>query len=271
MEDPDNQATVQDIINDANSAPFFSSGGRKVIIVRGLNQLFKRRKADDSEDEDADAEEDEKKGKKGKSSKKDILSVINDYIEKPAPFTLLVFMFKGKKPEMFPKAKMLPGSINEYEIPAWVSHVASKKGVKFTPRAIDYLILATQGNFGMLYSEIEKCEGLFSNERGKVIDADDLKTIVYMDAEANTFALGDAMLRGDKKTAFKIVDTLMSKRNPAEMILGGINWKLTQGKQMNLPLATLLHEADIGVKTARPHTIENLLIDFFKLTEKQKR
>ncbi|MGO9379440.1 MAG: DNA polymerase III subunit delta [Dissulfurispiraceae bacterium] len=267
FEDPDNAASINNIINDANSMPFFSSGARKVIVVRGLNQLFKRRKSEGDEEEDDEEEEEGKKSKKGKPSKKDALPIINAYIDNPASFTLLVFMFKGKKPDMFPKAKMLPVSISEYEIPQWVSYIASKRGISFTPRAIDYLILATQGNFGMLYSEIEKCQGFFSRENAKVIEPNDLKAIVYMDAEANTFALGDALLRREKRSAFKIMDMLTSKKSPAEMILGGINWKLTQGKQMSLQIAELLHEADIGVKLARPHTLENLLLEFFNLKD----
>ena len=42
------------------------------------------------------------KGKKAGSNKKELQTVLNNYIDNPAPFTLLVFTYTGKAPDMFP-------------------------------------------------------------------------------------------------------------------------------------------------------------------------
>ena len=75
---------------------------------------------------------------------------------------------------------------------------------------------------------------------------------------------------GDKKTAFKLVSTLMTKKNPVEMVLGGLNWKLSSTRQMDLPMAQLMHETDVATKLGQPHTIEHFMIEFFALKNKAK-
>lgn len=199
-----------------------------------------------------------------------------DYLKKPSEYAQLVMLFEGSRPDLFDPAvmkdvKAIALSVSEGEIPAWIHEKAGEKNIKFTPKAVECLITIAGSDLGMLYSEIEK----FSlSHSGRVVDADDIKGIVYAGAEYDAFDLVNALVKKDAAKVFRIFENIGRTVDPV-MLLGALNWQYSSmGSRGTIPVmdrekhrkvCALLHEADMAVKTSHSHVIEDLLVKLMKL------
>jgi DNA polymerase III delta subunit len=166
--------------------------------------------------------------------------------------------------------KSIALSVTEREIPAWINEKAGQKGIRFSPAAIEYLITFAGTDLGMLHSEIAK---FALGEAGHVLDVDDVKAVVYSGAEYGAFDLTNALARKDAAEVFRIYENLERSMEP-QMLLGALNWQYSGGargrgqaldrKKLD-KVFTLLHEADLAVKTSHSHVIEDLLIKLLKI------
>ncbi len=275
IENPENPPTIHAVLDDANALSFLSK--RKAVIVENFQLLLKERKGDKkSIDEEAIDNANEIIATSGKSRKKEILSLINKYVENPSPSTLLVFLWHGKIPSQFiNKVKLLDVSMRRSEVKEWCKRLARDRGFDLTEDALEFIFWAcggddrTAGDVGIIYTEIDKLSLLLDPEKkGKTFDINDLKDIVSIDADANAFRLGEAMLKGNKGEAFSILYTLDTKGEVAQKTIGGLNYIF--GKRTpNIDVAEILHKADIGVKTGNPDALYQLVTDYFQQMDRR--
>jgi DNA polymerase-3 subunit delta len=254
--DPDMTHPLSFVIDDANSMPFFGTG-EKVIIVRNLQKIFGRKKAEVVEDDENDTKD------KSTGTRKDAITALNKYISNPSEFTKLFLFYQAKQPaaDITDKAKYMkrvPLILYDNDINPWISRIAQENGIRFTNDAMEYLKIASGGELGLIYSEIKKFAGLFENK--KILDIDDIKDYVYFDPESNAFALADFMMRRDKKRAFGEVYRLEEAQRPVPFVVGGLNWKLKQGSEDN---TQMLFNADLDGKSGIQHPLMKMLLDYF--------
>ncbi len=241
VKSPDNKPMEQ-IIDILNTMPFLS--GRRVVIIENIQKL----------------------------SKKDIKK-LEEYLTNPANTSLLIMLFEGASPRLFDASvikniKEISLNVLEKDIPSWIRETAKRKGIEFTDRAIEYLIICVGTDMGMLYSEIEK----FSSWNADKIDIDDVKGMVYAGAEYSAFDLINALKKRDAAEVFRIFES-MGKNTESQMLLGALNWQYAniQGKSHHKDegffrmVFKLLHEADASIKTSRSYVMEDLFVKLLKV------
>jgi DNA polymerase III delta subunit len=258
--DPDITSSLSDVIDEANTMPMFDTG-EKVMVIRNLQKVFGRKKNESAGTDDTDRPADTEDKTTGKRKKE--LSALNNYISGPSACTKLFIFYQATVPaaDIMSKAKHVKSVsliLRDSEINTWISRIAEENRIKFTGNAIEYLKIASGGELGLIYSEIIKYAGLFDDK--KILDIDDIKEYVYFDPESNAFALADFMLRRDKKKAFSEVFRLEEAQTPVPLVVGGINWKLKQGKGDN---TQLLFNADIDGKSGIQHPLTKMLLNYF--------
>jgi DNA polymerase III subunit delta len=241
----DEKLPAEKIMDILNTLPFF--GSKRIVTLRNVQKWTK------------------------KEAQK-----FSDYLRRPSEYAQLLMLFEGARPDIFDPAalsavKSIALTVSEGEIPAWINEKAVGKNIKFTPRAIECLITVAGSDLGMLHSEIEKFALSHAN---RVVDADDVRYIVYAGAEYDAFDLANALARKDSAKVFRIFENLGRTVDPV-MLLGALNWQYSNsGSRGSLPVMDkeklrkvylLLHEADMAVKTSHSHVIEDLLVKLMKL------
>ena len=241
----DEKLPAEKIIDVLNTLPFLAQ--RQIVVLRNIQKWTKK--------------EAQKFGL---------------YLKSPSASSLLVMLFEGTSPDIFDPAmakavKAIALSVSEREVPVWIRERALKKGMTFTPSAIEYLISFVGSDLGMLHAEIEK---FASSDEARVIDVDEVRGVVYTGAEYGAFDLVNALAKKDARGVFKIYENLSRTMEP-QMLLGALNWQYSgsysrtnmQGmdhKKLGRVFA-LLHEADIAVKTSHSHVMEDLLVKLLKI------
>ncbi|MBF0557984.1 MAG: DNA polymerase III subunit delta [Nitrospirae bacterium] len=234
----DDVIPVEQIVDILNTMPFLSS--RKVVVIHNVQKL----------------------------AKKDVQK-LEAYVQNPADTALLVMLYSGTAPKLFAAAasggmKTIALTVQERELPQWIKEKARQKKVSLTDNAVEYLIAVTGTDLGLLSAEIEKL-ACFINDR--VIDVDDLRSIVYSGAEYSAFDLIDALKRKDAGEVFRIFESVAKNQEP-QMLLGALNYHY--GRQLSGPqkgaagTIRLLHEADIAIKSSHRYVIEELLVKLLK-------
>ena len=199
-----------------------------------------------------------------------------EYLKRPSPSALLVMIFEGTNPDIFDpslmkKVKSIVLSVSEREIPIWIKERAAKKSMTFTSAALECLISFAGTDLGMLHAEIEKFS---SSEEARVVDIDEVRGVVYAGAEYGAFDLVNALTKKDAKAVFRIYENISRTTEP-QMLLGALNWQYsssyTRAKMQGLDkkkldrVFTLLHEADMAVKTSHSHVMDDLLVKLLKI------
>jgi DNA polymerase-3 subunit delta len=241
VKSPDNKPMEQ-IIDILNTLPFLS--GRRVVVIENTQKI----------------------------AKKDIKK-LEEYLTNPANTSLLIMLFEGASPRLFDASvikniKEIGLNVLEKDIPSWIRETAKRKGIEFTDRAIEYLIICVGTDMGMLYSEIEK----FSSWNADKIDIDDVKGMVYAGAEYSAFDLINALKKRDAAEVFRIFENV-GKNTESQMLLGALNWQYAnlqskshhKGEGFFRTVFKLLHEADASIKTSRSYVMEDLFVKLLKV------
>jgi DNA polymerase-3 subunit delta len=242
VKSPDNSKPMEQIIDILNTLPFLS--GRRVVVIENTQKL----------------------------PKKDIKK-LEQYLTNPANTSILIMLFEGASPKLFDASvvkniKAIGLNVQEKDIPSWIRDTAKRKGIEFTDRAIEYLIVCVGTDMGMLYSEIEK----FSSCGADKIDIDDVKGMVYAGIEYSAFDLINALKKREATEVFRIFENV-GKNTESQMLLGALNWQYAnlqnnshhKDKRFFRTVFKLLHEADAAIKTSRPYVMEDLLIKLLKV------
>lgn len=238
---PDNSKPMEQIIDILNTLPFLS--GRRVVVIENIQKL----------------------------SKKDIKK-LDEYLSNPANTSLLIMLYEGTSPKPFDASvakniKTIGLDVREKDIPSWIRDMAKTKGIEFTDRAVEHLIVCVGTDMGMLYSEIEK----FSSWNAGKIDIDDVKGIIYAGAEYSAFDLVNAIMKRDAAEVFRVFENV-SKNTESQMLLGALNWQYAslQSKSHKKDekffsiVFKLLHEADASIKTSHSNVMEDLLVKLLR-------
>lgn len=217
------------------------------------------------------------------------VKVLKPYLDDPSETTcMLVFSQKAPKASFKFNWKVYALNIKEWDIPAWLKHVAAGKGLKLTNEAVDLLIEFVGYDIGLLMMEIEK----LTLSGSKTVTGKDIMASTSMMRKYTSFDLVNTLIAGQKTRAFRILKTMLSGNAfDAPVILGTLNWHFKQfyslwmnkGKRpvkmrektyrtllKYLPsfseddffhIFQRLHEADLGVKTTgRPELVLEILL-----------
>jgi len=241
----DEKLPAEKIIDILNTLPFLAQ--RKTVVLRNIQKWTKK--------------EAQKFG---------------IYLKGPSPSSLLVMIFEGTSPDIFEPAlmkvvKSIALTVSEREVPVWIRERAAKKGMTFTPAAIECLISFAGTDLGALHSEIEKFS---SGDAALTVDVDEVRSVVYAGAEHGAFDLINALVKKDSRGVFRIYEGLSRTMEP-QMLLGALNWQYSNtysrakmpgmDKKKISKVFALLHEADAAVKTSHSHVMEDLLVKLLKI------
>ncbi len=136
------------------------------------------------------------------------------------PGTTIVLIGRGKVPADMAKAvKKVGGDVLSFaapdarELPVHLIKLAAKRDFELTPDAARFLVTHLGTNLTRLSNEIDRL-ALWAGKGGRV-EAEDLDEMVADAAETSSFALGDALVDGDRARAIRIAEGLISQGSTA--------------------------------------------------------
>lgn len=137
---------------------------------------------------------------------------LESYVGRPAPTSVLVISFKGKKVDKRRKFadQLKKGGgvlleserLADREITPWIEKTAAGLGVKLATGAADAMVELIGKEVSLLYPELVKLGGAIGRERP--VKVQDILDLVGMSREYNSFELKQAIENGNKVRAMKI-------------------------------------------------------------------
>ncbi len=136
------------------------------------------------------------------------------------PDTTIVLIARGKVPADMAKAvKKVGGDVLSFsapsaqELPTHLIRLAAARDFELTPEAARFLISHLGTNLTRLSNELDRL-ALWAGRGGRV-EGDDLDEMVSDATETSNFALGDALVAGDRIRALLIAEGLISQGSTA--------------------------------------------------------
>ncbi len=179
-----------------------------------------------------------------------------------------VLILTSSKPPASELKELLAGKIfstdrRSQHIKLWVKETAKSLGLTMTERAVDMLVTFSDGESGIIYSEVEKLSLLGK----KKIDLDDLYETLYGSPHSSVFNLAEALISKNKKRVFTIYRTIEAD---TIAILGAINWKYAdtakKTKKDYTEAFQYLLEADRKIKSSSgEYPIEELFLKLLRI------
>lgn len=103
------------------------------------------------------------------------------------------------------------------DIKVWVSNILNKNKKKMTLDAMEYFLDCVGVDMNSVYTDLQKLMS-YVGESDR-IDKEDVSAVVAKELFTKEYVLTDALLSGDKKTAFKSFEELMLMQNDPIMLL----------------------------------------------------
>lgn len=202
------------IINTAKRFPMMSE--YQVIVVKEAQEL--------------------KWGKDSEDDKKAIDPLLN-YLECPAPTTILVFCYKYSK---FDKRKKSYKAIEkngvvfesapvyDNKIPDWIDEFVQDKGYRVGAHAAALLAEYVGNDLSRIANELEKL--MLNIPKGSEITSSDVQNNIGISKEYNVFELQNAIARRDVFKVNQIINYFAAnpRSNPIQMVLGTLNTYFTK-------------------------------------------
>lgn len=231
------EASVDEVLNEARTMPFFSS--RRLVVVRRIEAwegLFSpRRKAASAEEPDQEGVEDgsERAGEDQLDAhRRSLLS----YLEEPNPAAHLIFV--GRRADArLPVVRQLRdmGALVEctaYSQEAalkWVRQRARTIGCELPREGAALLVECVGPDLQRLAHELDKLAEYGTD--GEEITTEVIERLIAGDRERSAFELTDAIARQDVETALRRLDTLLTigegdKPMPPLRVLGSLAWQV---------------------------------------------
>ncbi len=221
---------------------------RLLVVDNPLYLESPRKRAGKDEQNSADESAVESREQKG-------LELLSDFLEggQPSvPESVLVFLspepdrrkrlFKlVEKKGMVVECSSLKGEA----LASWIRARALALGKKIDRAAVEKLLLAGDTSLHYLTRELEKY-ALYLGDDEEIITADTVDTLFSGDLQGNVFKLADALSRGKTEQAGKLVELLLSKREPPLLIL----FMLARHYRLLLKANSLIYEDQSGVNLA---------------------
>lgn len=239
---PDSRPSMDVIIDTLNTLPF--AAPRRTVVIRNLQKYPKNE-----------------------------CRKMEAYVNRPSDTSLCIMLYEGKLAKSFddlkaPKVRRIPLAVSDHEIIPFIIDKGKKTGIEVDSKTAEHLISLVGSELGALCSEIDKLAALGKS----ALTREEIRTVVYSDIEYTAFDLANALGRGDAHTAFTILESLTKSAEP-HMVLGALNWHYknawTRGGKNQESLSqifSLLHSADVSLKTSRQAVLEDLLWKILQVT-----
>lgn len=108
------------------------------------------------------------------------------------------------------------------DVPGWVAGRAQLRGVQLAPAAAGALAMAVGADSDRIEQELGK---LAAFAGGRAVEAADVRVLVAGAIESDVFALTEAVVRHDPKTAIARLTELLSDGQAAQQILALLVWQ----------------------------------------------
>ncbi len=203
----------------------------------------------------------------GDDSRDALVKEISQYLEHPAPFTVLVFeaaaldqrmrltkMFAEKTVTVSVELSDKPELRARLAVPLALE-MARELGASIDPDAADELCDLLNGDLASIHTEIEKLSA-YAGER-KNISRADVDLLVISERKYEVWDLADMLAAQKPAAALEFLDSLLREGEAAPALLGGLAWmyrKLLEARE--LPAGTGGYQAASRLKM-RPNAAEN--------------
>ena len=169
--------------------------------------------------------------------------------------TNILFLYNGSLPkeltEVFKDARFISVELPERELSRWIKYKARELGLELSDEVIEYILELTEGEAGIISSELKKLE-LAGIKKPSI---EDVKELLQPHTEYDIKDLFDALKRGDK---LKILRIFRSMEDELPQAIGALNKFYASTKEYHRALP-LLHEIDLRARVQKEY-IEPLLL-----------
>ncbi|MBC8412982.1 DNA polymerase III subunit delta, partial [bacterium] len=192
----DSSSGPNEIIDAASTLPFMST--RRLVLVKDFHELTAAG-----------------------------IKQLQSYLTTPLQETCMVITSR-KAPRATIKAawKVFSFVLKDWDIPGWLRHEASTKGLSLSSEAVEYMVDYIGYDVGMLMMELEK----FRLSGKAAISGKDVMELTSMVRDFTPFDLINAVVSGQKARAFRILRKMLSggSTESPQVILGTLNWHYKQ-------------------------------------------
>jgi len=166
-----------------------------------------------------------------------------EYMRHPSPDVTLVFdsskfEFDGEEKAKTERLRKYFSAVTnviefarlgEAQVRRIAAALAEKRGVQFTPDALDLLVEATGASAMRIELEIEKVSDFVASRAGgKRVEAEDLEKLVPQARTTTIFALVAALGKRDRERALELLDTLLGSGEYLPLALGFVSTQFRQ-------------------------------------------
>jgi DNA polymerase III subunit delta len=197
------EAPIEAALEDAETLPFF--GDKRVVLVK--NPYFLT-------------------AEKGKEKIEHNIKRLEEYIEEPSPYSVVIFAGLYEKLDerkkitkaLLKKAEVFVASpLNEKETRQWVAQYLQSSNVAIEEEAVDLLLQLAGTSLMALTNELNKLT-LFVGQ-GKTITAETVRMLVSRSLEQNIFVLIEKVVQRDLHEAFRVFyDLLQNNEEPIKIL-----------------------------------------------------
>ncbi len=197
------ETSIDTAIEDAETLPFM--GEKRVVIIKNPFFLTSEKKKEKVEHK---------------------LDKLEQYLNSPAPYTILLFVAPYEKLDERKKiTKLLKkqsivlemNSLSEKDTSEWITEMAEQEVVYFSKEAIDELMVLTAGDLMILNQELKKIS-TYVGEGGQV-SPDIIRLLVPRTLEQNIFELIDNVIHRRSSEALRIFyDLLKNNEEPIKIL-----------------------------------------------------
>ncbi len=197
------ETSIDTAIEDAETLPFM--GEKRVVIIKNPFFLTSEKKKEKVEHK---------------------LDKLEQYLNSPAPYTILLFVAPYEKLDERKKiTKLLKkqsivlemNSLSEKDTIEWITEMAEQEVVYFSKEAIDELMVLTAGDLMILNQELKKIS-TYVGEGGQVTP-DIIRLLVPRTLEQNIFELIDNVIHRRSSEALRIFyDLLKNNEEPIKIL-----------------------------------------------------
>ncbi len=171
----------------------------------------------------------------------------------------ILFLWKGKPEDYIrkylEKVIFLSVDLPEREIPRWIEYKARELGLEPSREAIEYILEITQGEPGIIFSELQKI-AMAGVKRPSI---EDLKELLSGHSEYDIRDLYRALREGNRLKALLIFRSL---REDMIMVVGGLN-KFYSKTPVYKKVLPILQEMDLMARVSREY-LEPLFLRLLK-------
>ena len=224
----DGKTDLKKVMADINMPALFS-GGRTIVIIDNPPYLPTPPK-DKKKKNEADNKEKPEDAKRKAAEEERARDIFTAFWEREAaenaPGNIIVFRVRDadKRRRFF---RMLNSDLKTVidcsalkgdELNKWVMHRMKKRELQLEPKALEKLLLFTEGDLWRLDRELAKISD-YMDGGCKVVDEEVVDRLVYSGPRGNIFNLVDALGEGSHKKAFSYLKALFFHREAPLMVL----------------------------------------------------